>query len=67
MAENPTMVGRVVDGDTHLTVGYVMPVGGGQWESLLLVGVHESEVDAYRRVMQVAAVMREAQEEMKNG
>ena len=57
------MVGRVVDGDSWLTTGYVMPVGGGQWESLLLVGVHESETSAYRRVMRVAAVMRAAQEE----
>ena len=61
------MVGRVIDGDSGLTTGYCLPVGGGQWESLLLVGVHESETDAYKRVCQVSSVMREAQEEMKDG
>ena len=61
------VVGRVINGDTGMTVGYVMPVGGGQFEAVLLVGVHESEVAAYKRVSLVAEVMRQAQEEMKNG
>ena len=65
MAET-VMLGRVVDGDTGLTVGYVMPVGGGQFEAVLLVGVHEHQGDAYRRVCQFATLMKAAREEAEN-
>ena len=57
------MLGRVVAGESGITVGYVMPVGGGQFEALLMVGAYERESAAYRRVMQVATVMQVAAEE----
>ena len=52
---------RVVDGESATTVGYAMEVGGGQYEALVLVGIHEGRIPAIRRVLEAVSIKRRAE------